>query len=383
LESDVKDGVTITEVRMRFVELAMQGSFETAHGDAAKKSTFLVEVKDDAGRVGYAETGASQFPGYCAETHATVYSTVKDVLAPRVLGQSWHHPRRVWDLFEGITGNSMAKAGLEMACWDLYARAADLPLWQVLGGNPERRKVPVGVVVGLQPDHGALLSEVEGYLAEGYRRIKLKVQPGHDYEVVSAVRRSLELPSLTVDANESYTRKDLAQLLTLGELGIDMIEQPFHRRDLLSHGLLERRLGPFCCLDESIEDVFDLELAAELRATTFLNVKAARLGGYTPTLEVIDHARNLGIKVWCGGLLETGVGRAHSVALATLDGFDTPGDISATRRYFGRDVVTEPFELGPDSTLARPEGVGIGRELDVAFVDSITTFSETFSVRDL
>ncbi len=372
----------ITQVRLRFVELEMETSFETAHGNGAEKSTFLVEVRDEEGRVGYAETGAGRFPGYSAETHATVHSTLKEVLIPRLLQSDWTHPREVWDLFSGITGNQMAKAACEMACWDLHAKRESLPLWQVLGGNPERREVPVGVVVGMHDDLGALLHEVEGYLQQGYRRIKLKVDPSHDYEPVARVRDQLHPPSLTVDANESYDRGDIAQLGRLRDLGVDMIEQPFYRRDLLSHALLEERVGHLCCLDEGVEGIFDLELAAHLSALSYLNIKVARLGGYTPTLRVIARAQELGVKVWCGGLLETGVGRAHNVALATLDGFDTPGDISATNRYFTHDVVTEPFELRSGSTLSRPEGPGIGRDLDMAFVDSITTFTETFLEKD-
>ncbi|MHB8188827.1 MAG: o-succinylbenzoate synthase [Ferrimicrobium sp.] len=369
----------IERVCLNFIELPLVAPFSTSHGRETTKSTFIVSVYDGDGRIGYAETGAGYTPGYTAETHASVYYMLRDHLIPLVLDRFFDHPSAIADALSGVRGNRMAKASLEMACWDLAAKEREIPLWRLLGGETGRELVSVGVSVGMQDTPDELVRVVERYVDAGYRRVKIKIEPNRDLEWISAVRSEFDSGvSLSVDGNGSYKREDCDQLRALDELGLSMIEQPFDSDDLVAHSDLARSLQTPLCLDESIVSRASLACAIELGAIAICNIKTARVGGYREALAVYELAREHGLGIWCGGLLETGVGRAHNLHLASLSGFNLPGDISATDRYFAHDIVTEPFVLGPDSTIRRPSGPGIGRDVDFELVARCSRFREEF-----
>lgn len=270
----------------------------------------------------------------------------------------------------------MAKAGLEMAAWDLKARLDGVSLAEAIGGD--RRPVPVGVSIGLQPSDDALLGKVEGYLAEGYGRIKIKIKPGRDVEMLRAVRDRFPEARLMADANSAYSLGDMARLRELDDLDLMMIEQPLSHEDIRDHARLQAELRTAVCLDESIHSVEDARLALELGACRIINIKPGRVGGFASAKAIHDLCAENGIPVWCGGMLESGVGRAHNVALASLPGFTLPGDISESRRYWAEDIVTPEFTL-VDGTLTLPEGPGMGVEPRMDRIQALTVRHEVFT----
>jgi O-succinylbenzoate synthase len=269
----------------------------------------------------------------------------------------------------------MARAAVEMAAWDLFAKERGVPLPLALGGSA--RPVPVGVSVGLQPTDDALLERIAGYVAEGYRRVKVKIKPGRDVAMMAKVRARFPDVPLSVDANAAYTLADADRLAELDALGLVMIEQPLAHDDLRDHARLQERLATAICLDESIESAHDASLALELGACRIVNIKPGRVGGHASSKDVHDVCAARGVPVWCGGMLESGVGRAHNVALATLPGFTLPGDISASRRYWERDLVWPEFKL-EDGSLRLPTGAGIAVEPDVERIERLAVRRASF-----
>jgi O-succinylbenzoate synthase len=264
----------------------------------------------------------------------------------------------------------MAKAGLELAFMDLMAQATNQSLSQLLGGTQKR--IPVGVSLGIQATMPQLLERVDRYLALGYQRIKLKIKPGWDLDVVAEVRRSYPDISLSVDANSAYTLDDKDHLKRLDDFGLLMIEQPLDNDDLIDHAQLQRELKTPICLDESITGRQRAKNAFELKSCRIVNIKVGRVGGYSQALAIHDLCLSRQVPVWCGGMLESGVGRAHNIALASLPGFTLPGDISASSRYFARDLIVPEVSVAPDGTVAVPDGVGLGFEVDVDFITNRT-----------
>ena len=269
----------------------------------------------------------------------------------------------------------MALAGVEMAAWDLWAKQQDIPLAEAIGGSV--RALPVGVSIGLQPTDDDLLRKIEGYLTEGYAKIKMKIKPGRDIEMLARVRERFPDAPLMADANSAYTLDDAPRLAELDDLGLMMIEQPLAHDDYLDHAQLQDRLSTPICLDESIRCLGDARLAVHLKACGIINIKPGRVGGFGESVRIHDFCRDAGMPVWCGGMLESGVGRAHNLALASLPGFTLPGDISASRRYWEQDIVTPEFELA-DGTMQVPDGAGIGVELDLDRITEITARSAVF-----
>jgi O-succinylbenzoate synthase len=350
---------SIQAIEMREVALPLVRPFRTSFGEERNKRAILVRV-DGRGVHGWGECVASDEPRYSEEWLEGAWMVLRDHFCPTVLTQaSAGDPDAVLGPLGWVRGHRMARAALEAAVLDRWLRWSGRSLREHLGGVRDR--VSCGVSVGIAPSVEALLEEVHGYMRAGYRRIKLKIEPGRDHEVVSAVRAELPGVPLSVDANAAYSLSDASLFEALDELELVMIEQPLHHEDLLDHARLQSRLRTPICLDESIRSARDAAAAIELNACRIINIKPGRVGGLTEAKEIHDVGRAAGIPVWIGGMLETGVGRAANLALASMPGVTLPGDISASDRYF-REDLTDPFVLDPDGTMAVPDGPGIGVE---------------------
>jgi O-succinylbenzoate synthase len=279
-------------------------------------------------------------------------------LVPAVLGRTFTHPRELADTWRRVRGHRMAKAAIEMAAWDLFAREQSRPLCEVLGAGP--RPVAAGVSIGIHPSSAALVDRVASELADGYQRIKIKIKPGWDLEPVQAIRARWPDLALMVDANAAYQPADADRLAALDDSELMMIEQPLDYDDLVRHAALQRRLRTAICLDESITGPAAADDAIALGACRVINIKPGRMGGHGPTLDVHAIARRHGVPLWHGGMLESGIGRAHNLHLSTLPGFTLPGDVAASRRYFSPDLIDPPIEVRPDGCIDVPAGAGIG-----------------------
>ncbi len=346
----------IHRIELREIALRLRERFEISSGGRQDRRVLLLKL--EAGdHTGWGECVAAEDPGYSYETTETAWSVFDEFLIPGVLGQEMEDARDLLGPVEWVRGHRMAKAGLEMAAWDLEARRRGVSLADLLGGRAG--EIAVGVSVGLQPTDEALLSNVARYVDEGYARIKIKIKPGRDVDMLGAVRQAFPDLPMMADANSAYTLDDLGVLKALDRLELMMIEQPLAHDDLLDHSRLQRSLDTPICLDESIRSVRDAELALELGAGRIINIKPGRVGGFSQARAIHDLCLDRGVPVWCGGMLESGVGRAHNLALASLPGFSLPGDISASRRYWERDVVDPEFELR-GGTMTVPDGLGMG-----------------------
>jgi O-succinylbenzoate synthase len=358
---------------VRRVRLPLRFPFETSFARTTAKEFLLVSASAD-GVTGFGECVADDDPYYLPETNATVLHVLRDFLVPLVLGRELGDPRELRLRFARVRGHEMAKAALEMAIFELHARRAGVPLYRVLGGRGG--VVQAGVSIGLQKDTGALLERVAVEAAAGYRRVKIKIKPGHDLDLVEAVRaRHPDLP-LMVDANSAYTPADAPLLRALDGHRLTMIEQPLAWDDLVDHAALQRQLATPLCLDESIRSAEDARRALDLGSGRVINIKVGRVGGFAEAALVHDVCRARGIPVWCGGMLESGIGRLANVHLQTLPGFTLPGDTSASARYFDEDLVDPPVCVSPDGEIAVPEGPGIGHAIVWPRVERATSFRE-------
>jgi len=358
---------------VRHVRLPLRHPFETSFGRTEEKRFLLVSVSAD-GVSGHAECVADEQPHYLPETNGTVLHVMRDFLAPLVLGRELAHPREVEALFAPIRGNEMAKAAIEMAIWELYARRSGQPLSAALGGS--RGEIEAGVSIGLQSSTDELLAKVELERAAGYRKIKIKIKPGSDVDLVAAVRERFGDIPLMVDANSAYSLADVATLRRLDAHRLMMIEQPLEWCDIIDHAELQRRLETPVCLDESIRSLGDARRAVDLGACRVINVKVGRVGGFGPALAIDALARERGLPLWCGGMLESGVGRLANVHLQTLAGFTLPGDTSASERYFDEDLVDPPITVSSQGTIQVPTGPGIGHEIVWPRVERATLLKE-------
>lgn len=356
--------VTLCHISMPYVH-----PFETSFGMEREHHAIIVRVEGD-GVVGWGECVAGAGPWYSYETTQTAWHILSDFLIPMVLHRAFEGPEQVFDHFARVRGHNMAKAGLEMAIWDLAAKQAGISLSQQLGGVRDR--VPVGVSVGIQPTLDALLDRIAGFVEQGYARIKIKIKPGWDADVTRAVRRRFPEIPLQVDANSAYRLSDVEVFRAMDDLNLLLIEQPLAYDDIYEHSLLQRELKTAICLDESIHSVEDARTALALDSCRVINIKPGRVGGHTSSKRIHDFCQSRGIPVWHGGMLETGIGRAHNVALASLSNFTLPGDISASARYYHEDIVDPPFVLNEDSTLSVPTGAGIGVTVNTDRLKAIT-----------
>lgn len=351
----------VVAARLHRVRMPLVHAFQTSSHRKAFLDHILVELEDASGAIGWGEIASSSDPYYAPETVETCWHIASKYLLPAVLDRPWTHPDQLAAYWSKVRGNNFAKAGADTAAWVLWAEVQQLPLATVLGGT--RTEVVAGVSLGIEPTIDDLLAEVQHQVDAGYPRVKLKIAPGWDVEPVRAVRTAYPELDLHVDANGIYTADDLTYLQKLDEYGLTMIEQPFAPRDLLTHAELQRRVSTPVCLDESIETVADLETALRLEALQTLNIKVSRMGGLPAARAAHDRARDAGVAVWCGGMHEFGIGRLANVALSSLPGFTLPSDVSASEKYYARDIV-EPAVTAVEGVVQVPQAAGLGHAVD-------------------
>ncbi len=361
--------ITLREIRMPLVHF-----FESSFGRTTERRIVLVEVEGE-GAAGWGEVTAGENPFYNEEWTDSAWLIVRDYVAPVVLGRELGSAAEVSALTAHIRGHQMARAGVEAAVWDLEARLAGKPLWRHIGGT--RSEIACGVSIGIQDSVEQLIRKIERELAAGYQRIKMKIKPGWDVDVVRRVRERFPGIKLMADANSAYRLEDAEHLQQLDAFYLMMIEQPLSHDDIIDHARLQARLETPICLDECIRNAHMAEQAIGMRACGIINIKLGRVGGFSEARRVHDACRERGIPVWCGGMLESGVGRAHNIALSTLDNFVLPGDVSASRRYWSRDIITPPVEVTPAGTIQATEAPGLGYSLDLDYIRQITVREET------
>jgi len=349
--------------------------FETSFGRTYERRMILVEVHSD-GVSGWGEVTCGENPFYNEEWTESAWLIVRDYVAPRLVGKTLNSAAEAGPLSAHIRGHLMARGGVETAVWDLEARLNGQPLWKQIGGGAFR-EIPCGVSIGIQDTLAELLRKIETELEAGYQRIKIKIRPGWDVDVVREVRKAFPNIRLMADANSAYTLADTDHLRRLDEFYLMMIEQPLAHDDIIDHAQLQAKLETPICLDECIRSARHAEQAIRLRACRIINIKLGRVGGFLEAKRVHDAAQAAGVPVWCGGMLESGIGRAHNIALATLPNFVLPGDVSASKRYWKRDIVDPPVETTPQGTIAVRDEPGFGYSLDMDFLRQITVKEET------
>jgi O-succinylbenzoate synthase len=367
----------IEAIDIRHISLPLVHPFETSFGREEVRQLVLVSAHG-GGLTGWGEAATSAAPWYEYETVETCLHVLTRFLAPRVVGQEVASAEDVARLMAPIRGHNIAKMGLEAAVWDLLGQAEGKSVSQLLGGTRDR--VPVGVSIGIQPTVEDLLARIADFWQQGYARIKIKIRPGWDVEVVHQVRQALPRAPVMVDANSAYTLADADHLAGLDDHNLLMIEQPLAHDDLVDHAALQARLRTDICLDESVPSLAAARSALAMGSGRIINIKPGRVGGLTVARAIHDLCLERGIGVWCGGMLETGIGRAHNVALASLPGFSLPGDISGSARYYHQDLVEPAFVPNDDSTMTVPTAPGIGVEVIQARVDAATQRSERISI---
>jgi O-succinylbenzoate synthase len=367
--------VKIERLELSLLKLPLVHFFETSFGRIHEKHFVVVRVEGE-GETGYGECVAEQDPYYSAETNDTVWHIISQFIAPRVVGATFAHPREIFPALKAIRGHNMAKAAVEMAAWDLYARQRREPLARALGGTRER--IASGVSIGIQDSLEQLASKVERELAAGYQRVKIKIKPGWDVSVVEMIRDRFGAIPLMVDANAAYTLADADHLARLDAFDLMMIEQPLDYDDVADHARLQRRLKTPICLDESIKTVGAARDAIAAGACRIINIKPGRVGGFGESIRLHDLCAEHGVPVWHGGMLESGIGRAANIHLSTLPNFSLPGDIAASKRYFVPDLIEPPIEVAADGTVAVPAGVGLGVVICQDRVERATLRSASF-----
>ena len=364
----------IQTIELREINLPLIHFFETSFGRTTRRRIILVRVIGAQGAEGWGECTAGEGPFYSDEWTETAWATLKEFLAPMVVGRHVEDAAAVFELMKSVRGHRMAKAAIETACWDLEAKRAGLPLWRHLGGIHE--EIACGVSIGIQNSPEELIEKIDKELKSGYQRIKIKIKPGWDLEIVKQVRARFPQIRLMGDANSAYTLADIDLFRKLEEFNLMMVEQPLAHDDMFDHAQLQREIRTPVCLDESIKTPADAEHAIGLGACKIINVKLGRVGGHTQAKRVEAIARQNQIPVWCGGMLESGVGRAHNIAMATLAGFTLPGDVSASERYWHEDIIEPGVTVTPNGTIKAPAEPGIGFAVNRDRIDRATVRSE-------
>lgn len=357
------------------MKMRMKFPFETSFTTMQDKEFILVEAIDESGTVGWGEAVAFTDPLYNEETVKTNWHMLEDFLIPLVLDREWAHPDELNDWFAPIKRNNMAKAAIENAAWDLYAKKNKISLANALGGS--QKTIDVGISIGIKESVEELLEVIENYVSEGYKRIKVKIKPGWDVDVIRAIRKQFPTIQLMADANSAYSLEHLDLLKALDEFNLTMIEQPLAADDIVDHAHVQKAIKTPICLDESIHSAEDARKAIELGSCKIINIKIGRVGGLTEAKKIHDLCLKNNIPVWCGGMLEAGVGRAHNVALTTLSNFILPGDTAASSRYWERDII-RPEVTVQNGVITVPNGPGIGYELDMEAVDLFTIAKKEF-----
>jgi O-succinylbenzoate synthase len=365
----------IESVDLHHVCMPLVAPFETSFGREIERDCVLIIIHSE-GLIGYGECVTSRDPGYNYETTGTAMHILKDFILPLILGRDIRDTSHFQAMVSGIRGHHLAKAGVEMALWDLIGKCEGKSLRELLGGA--RDKVEVGVSIGIQDAVPSLVKRVEEYTRQGYSRVKIKIKPGRDVGDASAVRSAFSDLRLQVDANSAFTLEDVTRLKPLDDLNLLLIEQPLFEDDIWDHRVLQQQFKTPICLDESVVSPRHARYAIEMEACRVINIKAARLGGLSQAVMVHDLCKKHALPVWCGGMLETGIGRASNLALASLPNFVLPGDISASDRYYARDITNEKFVLNPDSTIDVPAGAGLGVTINQDALNHFTLVQSSF-----
>ena len=358
--------IELIEIKMPLVHF-----FETSFGRTYERRIILVRVEDDEGNEGWGECTAGESPSYCEEWTGSCRAVLEKILAPMVIGKEFEKAENFWDLMKTVRGNRMAKAAIETAVWDLEAKKQGVPLWKHLGGV--NQEVACGVSIGIQDSVEQLLEKIQIELDAGYQRIKIKIAPHWDYEVIKAVRETFGQIPLMGDANSAYTLDDIDKLKSLDEFDLMMLEQPLSNEDIIDHAKLQREIKTPICLDEPIKSPDDARKAIELKSGKIINLKNGRVGGHNQSKQIEKICRENNMPVWCGGMLESGIGRAHNIAISTLNGYTLPGDVSASKRYWAEDIIEPAVEVSKNGTITAPEKAGIGFDVKRDRIDKITT----------
>ena len=366
----------ITGITLREIRLPLREPFQISSGTMSERRVALLELRDASGASSWSECVADDTPNYTSETIETAWMAITKWVAPRVIGRSFEGPGEVHAVLEkDFRGHNMAKAAVEMGMWGVEAERLELPLARLIGGT--RDAIAVGISLGIQRTPEQLVEKARAALAEGYRKIKIKIKPGKDVAYVRAVREAFPDAPLMADANNAYTLDDADALVAMDDLGLMMFEQPLDWEDIVRHAELQRRLKTPICLDKSITTLARAQDMVTLGAGRIINIKPGRVGGFAASIAIHDFCEANSIPVWCGGMLESGVGRAYNVALASLPNFQKPGDVSPSARYWTRDVVTPEWTMSPDGMVMVPlNRPGIGVTVDTGRVDDLTVRME-------
>jgi O-succinylbenzoate synthase len=365
----------IDRMTVREIHMSLLAPFETSFGKTRDRRILLVAVECE-GVTGWGEVTAGETPGYSPETTDTARHILANFLWPAVKGREFATAAEVDALMSHVRGHNMAKAGLETAVWDAEAKQKNVPLWRLLGGT--QREIACGVSIGIQENHDALIAKIEKELAAGYQRIKIKIAPGRDVAACEAVRARFPEIRLMVDANSAYSLDDLPLLRQMDQFHLMMIEQPLDWDDIYAHALLQREIATPVCLDECIHALHHARAAIELGACRIINIKLGRVGGHRWARAIHDLTAQNAIPVWCGGMLESGIGRAHNIAMSTLPNFRLPGDVSASRRYWAEDIIDPAVEVTPQGTIRVPDASGIGFTPKLDLIERLTVSRSVF-----
>jgi len=365
----------IQSIELREIRLPLVHFFETSFGRTTERRIILARVTDANGAEGWGECTAGEGPFYSNEWTETAWATLVEFLGPMVLRKEVESAAHVFKLMKPVRGHRMAKATLETACWDLEAKNARAPLWRHLGGT--RSEVACGVSIGIQDTPDALIEKIRKEVDAGYQRIKIKIKPGWDLGIVERVRKEFPEIRLMGDANSAYKLSDVPLFKQLDQFNLMMLEQPLAHDDIFDHAVLQRQIQTPVCLDESICSPEDACHAIQLESCRIINIKLGRVGGHAEAKRVETVARDNEIPVWCGGMLESGIGRAHNIAMSTLAGFTLPGDVSASARYWEEDIIEPPVTVSERGTIKAPEAPGIGFDINLKRIEALTVRKET------
>lgn len=368
-------GIRLEQVILRHIRMPLVHFFETSFGRTFERDIILVEVCAD-GISGWGEVTAGENPFYNEEWTGSIWPLLIDYVVPRVIDTEFDSAADVGKRTSYIRGHYMARGGVETAMWDLQARMQGIPLWQAIGAGA-RKEIACGVSIGIQNSVEELLDKIDLELAAGYQRIKMKIKPGWDVDVISRVRARFPQIKLMADANSAYTLADADHLKRLDEFYLMMIEQPLAHDDIIDHAALQAQLDTPICLDECIRTAHHAEQAIRLQAGRIINIKLGRVGGFAEARRIHDLCAAASIPVWCGGMLESGIGRAHNIALSTLPNFVLPGDVSASKRYWRRDIVEPAVEVSANGTIAVSDEPGFGYQIDRDYLESLVIRKES------
>lgn len=360
----------INKVVLRKMNLELKSPFQTSFGVQKERDFMIIELHSD-NHIGYGECVASAKPLYSEETVGTVELMLEEFLIPALMNKKdIKHPDELSEIFKPFRRNNMAKAALEGAYWDLFAKENNIPLYKALGGT--KSEIEVGVSIGIQKSLEDLIKVVEGFVDEGYKRIKLKIQPGYDLDILEGIRKQFPNIDMMADANSAYTLEDIDLFKKMDNLNLMMIEQPLAHDDIIDHSKLQNEIKSSICLDESIHSLEDAKKAIELESCKIINIKIGRVGGLTEAKKIHNYCESKGIPVWCGGMLESGIGRAHNIAISSLPNFTLPGDTAASSRYWNEDIIS-PEVTVQNGTIQLPSSAGIGYEPNDTLMDKYTT----------